>query len=93
MPACRCLVFRCINEKGPCEDWSKPDYYGDNGNAVFRQVTNPRCWYHWEVDNTGRIVRWRVESLAGDWWARNFCDFLPRPGERFSPWFEANGTP
>jgi len=87
MPACRCVVYSCVHEHHPCEDWSKPDYYLGNGNAVFRQVRNPRCWYHWEVDKNGHIVRWRVESLSGDWWDRNFCDFLPPPGERFSPWF------
>lgn len=75
-----------------CQRWTKPDYYRENGNAVYREMRNSRCWYHWEMDKTGHIVRWRVESLSGDWSARNFCDFLPPPGERFSPWFGANGV-
>lgn len=71
-----------------CQRWVKPDYHRENGNAVYREMRNPRCWYHWEVDKTGHIVRWRVESLSGEWSSRNFCDFLPPPGQRFSPWFE-----
>lgn len=72
-----------------CQRWIKPDYHRENGNAVYREMRNPRCWYHWEVDKTGHIVRWRVESThETDWWWGK-CDSLVPAGERFSPWFGA----
>ncbi len=82
--------YRCRDPDIECPQWTAPDYYRANGNAVYRQMTNPHCWYHWEVDRDGRIIGWRVESESGTWWARNACDFLPPPGEKFSRWFGGN---
>lgn len=75
----------CNNPAIKCQDWTKADYYRNNGNAVYREMINGRCWYHWEVDKTGHIVRWRVESDSVE--HRGACDYLPPPGERFSPWY------
>lgn len=75
----------CNNPDIKCHDWKKPDYLRENGNSVYREMSSPRCWYHWEVDKTGHIVRWRVESDSVE--HRGACDYLPPPDERFSPWY------
>ncbi|SRR5581483_455920 len=78
----------CNNPGAKCQEWKEPDYYRENGHRVYREQRNSRCWYHWEVDDKDRIVAWRVESPSNSFWSRNYCDFLPEQGERFSPWFD-----
>jgi hypothetical protein len=68
----------------PCQDWTKPDYHRpETGNPVYREITNPYCWYHWEVDwkadPKGRIIGWRAEGSG--------CDLLVPRGKLYSPWF------
>ncbi len=74
-----------------CPDWDKPSYHRANGNPVFCEG-KPKCQTHWEVDRTSaRIIRWRVEARADDFWARNHCSFIPPPGRAFSPWYSRIG--
>ena len=44
-----------------------------------------------EKSASWRAIRWRVEARAGDFWARNHCDFVPPPGHAFSPWYSRSG--
>ena len=73
----------CNSPEFPCQDWSKPDYYRENGNAVYREIRGPNCWRHWEVSPEGRIVGFRLEGRG--------CGPGVPSGQPYSPWYGPHG--